>query len=70
METIPHGLCGLHAVSPVAQELVEEAESVITRHRKMAGRAALVAALKLTTALNSHVLVSLVASQSVLMYQE
>ena len=62
METGPHGVYGLHAVSPAAQELMKKRESAITRLHNMAGRTVLVATVKLTTALKRHVLVSLIAS--------
>ena len=62
METGALGIRGLHAVSPVVQELVKEADCVLTRYHNMVGRNVLVATVKLATALNCHVLVSLVAS--------
>ena len=57
------GLIGLHAMLPVAEECVTEAESVTTHHRKMVGRSVPVAAMKLSTAMNMSVLVSLLASE-------
>ena len=55
MENGPHGLHGLNAVPPVAQELVKEAESVTTHHRKMVGRIALVTALRNSSAILTNV---------------
>ena len=63
MESGLHGLRGLHAVSPVAQEFVKEGESVMIRHRNMVGRTALAATRTLKTALNCPVLVSLIANK-------
>ena len=56
MEDGPHGPIGLNAVSPVEEELVKEAESVTTHHRKTVGRTALTATVKLSTAMNMSVL--------------
>ena len=67
MENGPHGLSGLRAVPPVAQELVLEPESVTTHHRNMAGGTALAKAMKLAAVMNRNVLVSLLA-RNVLQY--
>ena len=58
MENGLTGHRGLHALFPVAQELVKETERVTTHCHKMAGRTAWVVALNLRTAMNSSVLVS------------
>ena len=50
------GLSGVHAVSPVAEELVKEAESVTTHHREKVGRTAKVTKLKWRDAMNKSVL--------------
>ena len=59
MEDGPPGLSGLHAVSPVAQEVIAEAESVMTHHRNMGGTTALVVTMKSPPAIHNHVLVCL-----------
>ena len=59
MEDGPHGLSGLNALPPVTEELVKEEESVTTQHRKMVVRTAMVTTVKLRSAMNNHVLVSL-----------
>ena len=55
MENGPHGLRGLNAVPPVAEELVQEAESVTTHHQQMVGRNALVIAPRPSTAILKNV---------------
>ena len=59
------GLNGLNAVSPVMEELVKEAESVTTHHRKMVGRTVLSTTVKLSTAMKNSVLymVNLLANE-------
>ena len=51
MEDGPIGLSGLHAMPPVAQELVKEAESATTHHRTMMGRTVSVKAMNLRSAI-------------------
>ena len=63
MEDGPFGVSGVHAVFPVEEELVKEAESVRTQNRQMVGRTVPVAALSLGAAMNIHVLVSLLANE-------
>ena len=58
MEDGPIGLSGLHAVLPVKEEFVKEAEGVPTHHRSLVERTALVAIMKLISAMTIHVLVS------------
>ena len=53
------GLCGLHAVPLVREELVKEAESVPTQNHNMMARTAWVTAPKLRDAMSTIVLVSL-----------
>ena len=64
MEDGLNGLSGLHAVLPVVEELVKEAESVATHRRNLAGETAPVSALTRGTAMNMIVLflVSLLAN--------
>ena len=50
------GLSGVHAVPPVMEELMKEAESVTTHHRKMVGRTVMVTTVKLRAAMNMIVL--------------
>ena len=57
----PIGLRGVHAVFPVKEELVKEAESVTTQHRKMVGGTAPVPALTLGAAMSTIVLQHLVS---------
>ena len=59
MEDGPHGLRGLHAVPPVAQEVTAEVESAMTHHHNMGGMTALAVAMKSPLAIHNHVLVSL-----------
>ena len=46
------GLSGVHAVPPVTEELMKEAGSVTTHHRKMVGRTVMVTTVKLRAAMN------------------
>ena len=63
MEDGSHGLSGLHAVPPVAQEVVAEAESVMTHHRNMGGTTALVVIMKSPSAIHNYVLASLLEKE-------
>ena len=63
MEDGPHGLIGLHAVPPVAQECAKEAESATTLHHTMMGTTVMVWTVKLTSAMKIHVLVSPLANK-------
>ena len=61
MEDGPHGVRGLHVVSPVVQEHALEAECVTTQHHNMVERTAPVKKLRLKTARRKNVPVSILA---------
>ena len=69
MEDGPIGLRGVNAVFPVAEEPVKGAERVTTHHRNMVGTNASVGATTWRTAMSSIVLVSLLTSKVLLIYQ-
>ena len=64
MEDGPHGLLGLNAMPPVAEEFKKEAESVTTHHRSMVGRSVVVTTMKFAAVIQMHVLVSPLAREA------